>query len=59
MKLLGKKAIVLLLCIPLFPFVMFAEWYDAKTSFGRFNFRKESKFYWKDDVWSSLKYRKK
>lgn len=57
MKLFAKKAIILLLCIPFYPLVIFAEWYDKKTHFGpKFNLRKATADYWAD-VRDTLTYR--
>lgn len=57
MKLLFKKFIVLLLCIPCYPLVMFAEWYDKATHYGsKFKLRNSSAEYWVE-VWEVLTYR--
>ena len=58
MRIVVKKSLILLLCVPLYPFVMFAEWYHIVTHVGhKFSFRKSNKEYWKD-VWDALTYRK-
>ena len=58
MKLLFKKFVVLLLCIPTYPLVMFAEWYDKSTHYGsKFHLRNSSVEYWAE-VWEVLAYRK-
>lgn len=58
MKLLGKKALVLLLCVPAYPFVIFAEWYDKATHFysTKFNLRKATAEYW-SEIWEVLTYK--
>lgn len=58
MKLILIKIIVVLLCLPAYPLVLFAEWYDKSTHFGpKFNLRRASKEYW-IDVWDALAYKK-
>jgi len=58
MKLLAKKLFVILICIPYYPLVMFAEWYDKATHFGpRFSLRKATAEYW-SEIWEVLTYRK-
>lgn len=58
MKLLFKKFVVLLLCIPAYPLVMFAEWYGNATQYGsKFHLRNSSAEYWAE-VWEVLVYRK-
>ena len=49
MRLIFVKVACLLFCIPVYPLVLFAEFYNVKTSFGgTFKFRKVSKEYWVD-----------
>lgn len=58
MKLLIIKFLIAILCLPVYPLVLFAEWYQAKTTFGGvFNYKESSADYWKD-VFHALAFRK-
>ncbi len=58
MILLAKKALILVGCIPMYPLIMFAVYYEKSTSFGgKFRLGEATKEYW-SDVWEAITYRK-
>lgn len=58
MKLFLIKVVVLILCLPVYPLVVFSDWYQSKTSMGgSFNFKTSSIIYW-EDVMDALSYKK-
>ncbi len=58
MKLIAKKALALISCIPMYPLVMFAIYYEKSTYFGgKFRLGETTKEYWAE-IWKVLTYRK-
>lgn len=49
MRLLIGMILCSLFCVPIYPFVIFAEWYSKSTTLGaKFNFKMASADYWRD-----------
>lgn len=49
MNLLLTKVAVVVFCLPMYPLVIFSDWYQSKTSMGgSFNLKTSSIIYWED-----------
>lgn len=58
MKILIFKLVVLLLCVPVYPFITIGMWFERNSYYGgNKTFRKVNRDYW-EDVWYSLTYKK-
>lgn len=58
MRIIIVKILCVLFCVPVYPLVLFAEWYDKRTSYGgKFSFKTASADYWQD-VKETLLYKK-
>lgn len=56
-RIIVAKILCIAFCIPMYPLVLFAVWYDKRTSFGgKFNFRESTKDYW-SDVKETIRYK--
>jgi hypothetical protein len=58
MKIITVKILVLLLCVPAYPFIAVGSHYERNSYFGkRTTFSEISKEYW-CDVWDAITYKK-
>lgn len=49
MRLIIVKILCILFCVPVYPLVLFAEWYSKSTTLGaKFSFKRASVDYWQD-----------
>lgn len=49
MRLIIVKILCILFCVPVYPFVIFAEWYGKSMTLGaKFDFKTASVDYWRD-----------